>query len=146
MTQSMKRAILTLAIWGPVSVVFVILFFVYGEPATYADNQSQRNLVGIILAAGYLGHALMMYLTRIKRDGAHLISDERDEAIGSRAATGGLICVAIYVFLLALGLWEHYEESGAVPVGWMWFLAYSTVCLSYVGTSVASLVLHRRGV
>ena len=136
MTQSMKRAILTLSIWGPVAVIFSMLFFVYGHPATYADNQSQRYLVSGILAAGYVGYGVMMYLTRKRRDDDHLVSDERDEVIATRASMAGLIIVAIYVFLLALGLWEHYQEHGAVPVGWMWFMAYSTVCLSYVGTSL----------
>ena len=145
MTQSFKRAFLTLTIWGPVSVAYLILFFVVGHPSTYADDQTQRTYMGIVLAVGYVGYGLMMYLTRVRRDSTHLVTDERDEAIATRASSTGLICVAIYVFVLAIGLWEYFEEQGCVPVGWMWFMAYSTVCLSYVSTSVASLVLHRRG-
>jgi len=41
-----------------------------------------------------------------------------------------------------VGLWEAYREAGAVPVGWMWFLAYGTVIATFVVHSLATLVVN----
>ncbi len=36
---------------------------------------------------------------------------------------------------------EAYREPGAVPVGWMWFLAYSTMIFVYLSTAISTLIL-----
>lgn len=101
MTQSSKRAVWALRIWGPVTQAFMVLFFYVGTPATYADTRPVRLLVGAIF-------------------------------------------VLVYVFILAIGLWENYRVQGSVPVGWMWFLAYSTSLMAFISSSATTLVLHKR--
>jgi len=144
MTQSNKRSVWALCIWGPVAVAFVILFFFVGKPATYADTQSVRIMVGVIFAVGYVSYAVMLYLTRVKAGKQSLITDERDELIGMQGANTGMIFVLVYVFILAIYLWENYQTQGAVPVGWMWFLAYSTSLMAFLSSSATTLVLHWR--
>jgi hypothetical protein len=70
--------------------------------------------------------------------------DERDAQVVARASRGTLIVVLMGVFALAVGLWEAYREPGAVPVGWMWFLAYGVVIATFVVHSVATLVVDGR--
>ena len=86
-----------------------------------------------------LKEALALWLTR-GRPG-QVVTDERDESIGRRAANGGLIAVLLYVFALSIVLWERHEASGCVPVGWLWFLAYSSAALAYLVPALVSLLL-----
>ena len=53
-----------------------------------------------------------------------------------------VVLVGIYVF--TIGLWLVYETGGQVPVGWMWFLAYGSVILASVTSSVTTLILEAR--
>jgi uncharacterized membrane protein len=83
-----------------------------------------------------------MWATRAR--GGAVTVDERDAQVVARASRGTLIVVLMGVFALAVGLWEAYREPGAVPVGWMWFLAYGVVIATFVVHSVATLVVDGR--
>jgi len=49
--------------------------------------------------------------------------------------------VLLYVFALSIVLWERHEDSGCVPVGWLWFLAYSSAALGYLVPALVSLLI-----
>jgi hypothetical protein len=139
MTQARRRAAWTLAIWGVVAVGFALTFFGGGGPGDYADDRTRRVVGAVFLAFGFAATPLMLWWTR-GRPG-QIVADERDESIGRRAATGGLVVVLLYVFGLSIALWERHADSGCVPVGWMWFLAYSTSALAYLVPALLSLLL-----
>ena len=139
MTQSRTRALWTLAIWTVVAVGFALTFFSGGGPGDYADDGIRRAMGGAFLAFGFFGTPLMRWWTR-GRPG-EVATDERDEGIGRRSATGGLVVVLLYVFGLSILLWERHQGTGCVPVGWMWFLAYSTATLGYLAPALISLLL-----
>ena len=141
MTQLRKRALLTILIWGIVSIGFGATILSAGGPSTYADDQSRRVIGGIFLALGFLGSPVMLYLTRVRKGANHLVSDERDDRISLQATRGSMVVVLVYVFFTCIALWEAYAEPGSVPVGWMWFLAYSTAILSYLVPAVATLII-----
>jgi hypothetical protein len=52
--------------------------------------------------------------------------------------------VLIVIFTFYISLWTVYESGGQVPVGWMWFLAYGSVILAFVTSSVTTLILDGR--
>jgi len=139
MTQARRRALWTLAIWGVVAIGFAVTFFQGGGPGDYADDKTRRVVGAVFLALGFFGTPLMQWWTR-GRPG-QVVMDERDESIGRRAATGGLIVVLLYVFTLCIVLWERHADAGCVPVGWMWFLAYSTATLAYLVPALIFLLL-----
>ena len=56
-------------------------------------------------------------------------------------ADGSSRVLTCAVFLVCIGLWEAYREPGAVPVGWMWFLAYRTMIFVHLSTAITQLVL-----
>ena len=144
MTQSKKRALGTLIIWGIVMSALIAIFFSRGGPSTYIDDTMKKATIAGFFAAGYLSYGIMMFLTRVKSDGPHVSSDERDERIGRRASLVGLIVVLVFVFFTCITLYEHYHDDGLVPVGWMWFLGYASVFVAYISVSVAALVLHAK--
>lgn len=144
MTQSRLRAILTLLIWIVVTVGFAVTFFMAGGAATYPDDGQRRLIGAIFLAVGFFGTPVMQYFTRARKKNGRLLSDERDDRIGRRASNGAMVVVLVYVFLTCIVLWESYEKQGSVPVGWMWFLAYSTAALSYLAPAAGTLMLDFR--
>ncbi|MFH2107566.1 MAG: hypothetical protein ABII93_02755 [Chrysiogenia bacterium] len=142
MTQTRKRAVFTFLIWGVVMAVFSVIFFYGAGPERYALEKWRRLAGAVIIACGYLLYGLMLFLTRI-RPGDHAVGrDERDEEIRNRANASAFILVLVYVFALSIILWERFQGSGFVPVGWMWFLAYSTSFAAFISSSVIALILE----
>jgi hypothetical protein len=86
----------------------------------------------------------MLFLTRNRPGRSGVATDERDEDIRRRANAGAFLVVLVYVFALAIYLWERYQGGGFVPVGWIWFLAYSTSFAAYITSSVAALILESK--
>ncbi|MGD8534223.1 MAG: DUF2178 domain-containing protein [Candidatus Aminicenantes bacterium] len=144
MTQPTKQALFTLIIWGIVTAAFIPIFFSRGGPATYAQDKPRFVFVAILFAAGYLSYFIMMFLTRTKGRTDKIVKDERDEHIQRRSSGAALILVLIYVFFLCITLYETYRESQCVPVGWMWFLGYTSVFWGYISHSALGLFLHSR--
>jgi hypothetical protein len=127
-----------------VAIGFGISFFISGGAETYPDDEQRRLIGGILLACGFFGSPVMMWLTRARKGATRMVTDERDDNIGRRAANGAMVVVLVYVFLSCIVLWESYDVQGAVPVGWMWFLAYSTAALSYLAPAAGFLILDYR--
>ena len=144
MTQLRKRAILTMIIWGIVLIVFVLAFFIDGGAVTYAEKCPRRLISNICIAAGYAIYALMLLLTRTNPDKKTNLRDERDNKTIKEANNVSLTGILIYVFLLCIYLWDRHQNTGSVPVGYMWFLAYSTIGLSYFFTSLVTLITDWR--
>jgi len=143
MTQTKKRARYGLGIWGLVAVVFSLVFFLGGGPATYADDSIRVLVAAVVLGTGFVGYISMIYLTREKSNGKDLIRDERDLEIARQANEVALVAVLVFVFVVCIALFLGYETAGSLPVGWMWFLAYATACFGLLAQSVATLALHR---
>lgn len=143
MTQARKRAVFTFLIWGSVMAAFSVIFFLGGGPERYALEKWRRVAGAAIIAGGYLFYGLMNFLTRT-RPGGDVGRDERDEETRRHANSVAFIVVLIYVFVLAIFLWERHQVGGFVPVGWMWFLAYSTSFAAFISSSVIALILESK--
>lgn len=144
MTQPIKRALFSLIIWGIVTVIFIPVFFSGGGPAAYVQDKLKFVLVAVLFGTGYIFYFLMMYLTGKRSGKGRIVRDERDEHIQRHSSGTALILVLAYVFISCITLYEIYRESECVPVGWMWYLGYTTVFWGYITHSAAALVLHSR--
>ncbi len=144
MTQARKRALFTFLIWGSVMAAFAVVFFLGSGPEGYALEKWRRAAGGGIIAFGFAAYYFMVFLTRNRPGLRGVASDERDKDVRMRANAAAFIAALVYVFVLAIFLWERYQESGLVPIGWMWFLAYSTSFAAYISASVAALVLESK--
>jgi hypothetical protein len=143
MTQARKRAVFTFLIWGSVMAAFSVIFFLGEGPERYALERWRRLAGAAIIAGGYILYILMNFLTRT-RPGGDVDRDERDEGIRMRANAVAFVVVLVYVFALSIFLWERHQDGGFVPVGWMWFLAYSTSFAAFISSSVIALILESK--
>jgi uncharacterized membrane protein len=142
MSQTRLRAWWAVAVWGLAGVGFAVAFFAWGGPAEYAADRVRIVAGAVAIAFGYGGYSLAMWLTRARA--GEVAVDERDAEVVARASRATLVVVLVGVFGLSVGLWEAYRPEGAVPVGWLWFLAYGTVIAAFVVHSLATLLADAR--
>jgi len=143
MTQTKKRALYTLAIWGFAAGGFAAMFFSGGGPAAFDGDKGRIVSTAILIGFGFLMYFIMLYLTRSRPDVTPLIVDERDESIASRASAITLVVVLAVVYLACIVLWEVYREQGCVPVGWMWFLGYANAMMGFLTHATVTLILDQ---
>ncbi len=146
MTQLRKRALWSLGIFVPVMLVFLAVFFSDGGPETFAQSRARKVAVAGLFLAGYGSFFAMLYATRTRSTAGPVITDERDAAIASRANGVALIAVMVFVYVVSTALWTVFEPAGALPSGWMQFLAYATVFFGLLAHASATLILDGKAV
>jgi uncharacterized membrane protein len=129
-------------VWTLAGAGFFLTFFSGGGAAEFATDSSRHLAGAAAIGFGFVGWWMGLWATR--RRGGRVVTDERDAQAAARASQFTLVVVLLVLFALAVGLWTFYEDVGSVPVGWMWFLAYSSVILAVVTNAVAFLVLDGR--
>jgi hypothetical protein len=147
MTQLKKQALWSLLIWGVVLVAIVIIFFSGGGPTAFLEGESKNTLTRVWISAGFIFYFSMLFLTRIRKGAKPLVKDERDELIAKRAYSFGFHALLAYVFLFCSFLYGFYKgihEIKLISVGWMWFLALSSLLLGFISNALATLVLDAR--
>ncbi len=142
MTQTEKRALFTLAVWGCAAASLAAVFFGGGGPEAFGVERLRVLATAVLIGCGFLAYFLMLWLTRSRPGAKPMIADERDERIAARASVTTLVVVLSIVYLACIVLWEVCRQAGCVPVGWMWFLGYATVILAYLCHATATLLLH----
>jgi len=141
MTQSKQRALWSLAIWGGVTLLFLALFFSWSGPDGFVREKGRILMTAVLFGAGYLAQMLMLCLTCARPGRGSVVRDERDDWI-ARYANGVALAVAlVYVFGVSIVLWEIYHDRQYVPVGWMWFLAYTSSFAGMLSHAIATLAL-----
>jgi hypothetical protein len=144
MTQSRQRALWSLLLWGGVTVSFVILFFARGGPEPFVRDKTRIVITAALFGAGYVAQLSIFYLTRVRRWDRSVAWDERDDWIARNANGVAFLVASIYVFGVSIGLWEVYHDRELVPVGWMWFLAYTSTFVGMFTHAIATLILDAR--
>lgn len=147
MTQLKKRALWSLLIWGIVLIAVVIIFFSGSGPTAFLEGESKTTLTRVFVSIGFIAYFSILFLTRIRTSGEPLVKDERDELIAKRSYTISFYTLLAYVFLLCNFLYGFYKgihEIKLISVGWVWFLALSSVFLGFVSNAIATLVLDAR--
>jgi uncharacterized membrane protein len=142
MSQTQVRAWSATVIWTLVGAGFVAVFFGWGGPAAFSADRIRVVAGAVAIGAGYAAYSAVLLATRARH--GEVVADERDAEIGKRATLVTIVVVLVAVYGLSIGLWEAYRSEGAVPVGWLWFLAYGAVIVTFVVHAVATLVLDAR--
>jgi len=144
MTGLQKRSFYDLFISAFFLTGLMVVFFSGGGAETYVQDMTRKILVAVLLGLGYLCLFLVLFLVRIKSKDKKILMDERDERIARQAIGTAFVVLGIYVFLMCIGLYEAYYKSEVMPVGWMWFLAYSSGFIAVLSRSITILILYKR--
>ena len=137
-----KRVLIQALIWSVAAAGFLSFSFAGDGPAWLIKHSPRRNA-----AAGFVGGALALhmtvrYFTRNRKDAPEPLVDERDEEINRKSSEIALGLTVAGVFLGAVALNDAFAEPGAVPAGWLWFLAWSTMLLSHLSQALTAVVMY----
>jgi hypothetical protein len=147
MTQYKKRAFWSLLIWSVVLIAIVIIFFSGGGATAFLEGESKNTLTRVCLTAGFFLYFSMLFLTRIRTGGEPLVRDERDEIIARRAYSISFPTLMSYVFLFCGFLYvfyKRYQDIKLIPLGWLWFIALSSVLVGFISNAIAYLIIDAR--
>ncbi len=126
MSLARKLAIISSVAWLLIGIASTLLIVDSGldELASPSGDRTRSVLATIILPGYLIGFALIWWTRNGQRAGE---IDERDKKVESRATEIASIIVLLTFFLASIGLYDAYLDLGAVPVGWLYILAYGTI-------------------
>ena len=144
MSYARRNAIIATIIWT--LILGGLIASVLGPGISLFTAPAQgiwRLLAAVIILPGFLLNAWLGWRSKRGRQLGEL--DERDDAIARRASEATLIVVAVLIYVTSIILYETYHDSGAVPTGWLYLLAYGTVVMVSLVHAVATLVVDLSG-
>jgi len=126
MSLARKLAIISCAAWLTIGIASTLLIVDSGlDGLASPSGDRARSILAAIILPGYLiGFALIWWTRNGQRAGE---IDERDKKVESRATEIATIIVLLTFFLVSIGLYDAYLDRGAVPVGWLYIMAYGTI-------------------
>ncbi len=141
-----KRAIGSLVIWSAVLTAVSLVFFSGGGPAAFLEGDKKVEFTRIAITGGYLLYFAMLLLTRA-RSRKTVFTDERDEQTFRKAYTISFHTLLYYTFLFGASLYLYYKlhlSAVLMPVGWVWILAISAMCVGFISNAAATLIIDAR--
>lgn len=142
MSKTMKFTLIHVCSWTLVGLFMIMIFLNPSTIEQWGDNRNKTILLASLFILGYSTDLILLLFEKSKKFGFK--RDERDFDVQRKATNIGFIIALVYVFFAAITLYTKYESKGLMPVGWMWFLAYSTVIIANLSVSVPSLLLYRK--
>ena len=144
MSYARRNAIIATIVWSLILGGFIASVLVPGPTQFTAPDQSiWRLLAAAIILPGFLLNAWLGWKSKRGKKLREL--DERDEAIARRASEATLIVLALLVYVTSIILYETHLDSGTVPTGWLYLLAYGTMAVVSLVHAVATLVVDWSG-
>lgn len=144
MSLARKHAILSGGAWLIITVALFAIFFQIG-PEAFATERGKgaRDVIAMVILPGYLlNFAIIVWAGRGRKRGD---IDERDKVVERKASMVALTVMLLVFFLTSVGLYEHFRESGAVPVGWLYLMAYGSIALVSLVHPVVTLFIDFTG-
>jgi hypothetical protein len=137
MRELRRYSLLRISAWLIVAIVMILIFSDKDTILMWGDNKTKTILLAVLIAFG-LGSDLIIRSVINKKG---LIKDDYKN---QKAINIGLIATLIYVFTASIVLYTYFENSGLVSVGWLWFLAYSTIVFVNVAVGISCLFNEKR--
>jgi hypothetical protein len=126
MSLARKLAIISSVAWLLIGIASTLLIVDSGLDALASPSGDRtRSVLAAIILPGYLIGFAVLWWTRNGRGAGEI--DERDKKVERRATEIAAIIVLLTVFLVSIGLYDAYIDRGALPVGWLYIMAYGTI-------------------
>jgi len=126
MSLARRLAFISSTTWFVIAIAFALVILDSGlDGLADPSGDRTRSILAMIILPGYLINFALIGWTRKGRL-SHEI-DERDKKIERRATEIAAVIVLLTVFLSSVALYDANVDSGAVPVGWLYIMAYGTI-------------------
>jgi hypothetical protein len=127
---------------GAVGAGMVVLAATNGAARLY-ENDASRRIFTILLLVGIAVWAAVWRVVSRPQGGA--VIDERDRDILARSFSVESVVVILSLVLWTVVLTEVYGDEGAVPIGYLQLIFWSTFILGAFGRSLGIVLGYRRG-
>jgi len=142
LNKTLRFNILHLILWSLVSVAFLWVFLEFDAIANWGDNALKSILLALLFVVGFGGDMILRFKFKLNKDETE--ADGLRDSLRLQAMESSYIATLLYIFIAAISIYIRYEDSGLVPVGWLWFLAYSLILVVNIASSLAILIMHHK--
>ena len=142
MSKAMKFNIVQVISWSIIALCMIIIFSMKGTIENWGDNKIKTILLALLFLLGYGGNMLLMILEKSSKWGFK--RDERDQLIQYQSLSRAILILILYIYTVSIILYIKYETARFVPIGWVWFIAYSSVVVTFISSGYTSLYLYRK--
>ena len=142
MSKLMKLNIMHTFVWSVVTIGVAIIFGMRGTVQSWGDEPAKVAITAALFAAAFIIDAFLRISEKSKKH--NIIKDERDDTIQLQAVFKSFAVVLLYIFALCVVLYLKYENQGYAPVGWLWFMAYSTISSANLFVGLFSIAGYRK--
>lgn len=142
MSKLVKTTVIHVVVWSIAAIGMVIIFTLPRTITDWGDNRLATVLLAVLIAAGLGVDLFLRIYQRSKKHG--FMRDERDHYMQGKAVSAGFLITILYIFILSISLYIKYENLGTMPVGWVWFIAYSTIIAANLSIGMCSLLYYRK--
>lgn len=140
MSKLVKTTVVHVVAWSIAAIGMGIIFCLPRTIADWGDDRIKTILLALLFIAGLIIDLFLRIYERSKKHG--FIRDERDHYMQRKAGSAGFIITVLYIFILSISLYIKYENIGIMPIGWVWFIAYSTIAAANLSTGICSLIYY----
>lgn len=142
MSKSMKVSIIYTIAWGLISVCMIVIFSLPNTISNWGENPIKTVVLSALFLLGFLINLFLRLYEKSKKHGFK--KDERDKKIQADAIFKSLSILLVYIFLLCVALYLFYENTGMMPIGWVWFIAYSQIAVVYFLVSLFAVIGYKK--
>jgi len=142
MSKSMKQNLVQVITWSTVAIGVLLVFTRPDTIQNWGDNRTKTLLLALLFLIGFGTDFVVRLMEKSKRFG--FIKDERDREIQHKSLEIGYVGIILYIFVLTITLYAIYEAAGALPIGWVWFIAYTTIVTANLIAGITSLFMYRK--
>lgn len=144
MSLARKQAVILALAWLAIAILSTIIVTHAGvDRIAGPAGHRTRSLLASVILPGYLISFAVMWRTRRGRRAGDI--DERDQAVEHKATEITAIITLLAVYLAGMGLFDAHADTGVVPAGWLYVLAYGTIVLVSLAHPLAALILDFSG-
>lgn len=115
---------------------------VFGGVTGFHENTTSRLIFWILMLAG-IGLWMAAWAIIKRRSGGPVV-DERDRAILARSISVESVIVLLSLLTWTVTLTEMYWDEGAIPIGYLQLLFWSTFIGGQFGRSLGIIMGYRR--
>jgi len=132
-----------LAASGTVGVGLAILVAIGGAEGFY-DESWYRGVFWLLLMTGIVVWFGAWFVTKRRYGG--VVIDERDRAVLARSLSVESMLVLFSLVVWTIALTEAFADEGAIPLGYLQLLFWSTLIAGAFGRSAGVVLGYRRGI
>ena len=142
MSKNMKVNIIHTIMWTLVAIGLIVIFSLPNTISDWGDNTAKTILLAILFLFGFGVDFVLRMVERSQKESYK--KDERDSKVQADAVFKSFAVLILYIYIVSIALYVKYEGAGVMPVGWVWFIAYSVITAVNLMVGIFTIVGYKK--